>query len=153
MNDAYTNNEWDIAKNRPRSTIDTNLYMIDTCISREWSIAKPGSCSAIKPFLPLYTYHTSITLIKTILYHPNIRAGYPITAGVRVILVLFCYIEGFHYGPLVRVFRSLEGYTSVLLGASDCCYLLLSHPTITLAYHISIILISTSKHRIIITSL
>jgi hypothetical protein len=32
---------------------------------------------------------------------PLRHAGYPITSGIRMILVLFCYVEDFHYGPLV----------------------------------------------------
>ena len=68
-------------------------------------------------------------------------------------------------GTLIRIIwigvslESLEGYSSVLLvsyimwsGASESLDLLLSHPTITLAYHISIILISALKHCIIITT-
>lgn len=30
---------------------------------------------------------------------PLKHAGFPITKGVRNILVLFLYVEGFHYGP------------------------------------------------------
>ena len=30
---------------------------------------------------------------------PLKHAGYPITKGVRMILVLFLYVEDFHYGP------------------------------------------------------
>jgi hypothetical protein len=33
---------------------------------------------------------------------PLKHAGYPITRGVRNILVLFLYVEGFHYGPLIQ---------------------------------------------------
>ena len=33
---------------------------------------------------------------------PMRHSGFPISRGVRVILVLFLYVEGFHYGPLVR---------------------------------------------------
>ena len=73
--------------------------------------------------------------------------------------------EGNDYKYVKRIIRigvfleSLEGYSSVLLvsyvmwsGASKSLDLLQSHPTITLAYHISIILISALKHCIIITT-
>ena len=33
---------------------------------------------------------------------PLRHAGYPVTKGVRHILVLFLYVEGFHYGPLLK---------------------------------------------------
>lgn len=33
---------------------------------------------------------------------PLKHAGFPITSGIRNILVLFLYVEGFHYGPLLR---------------------------------------------------
>jgi hypothetical protein len=36
---------------------------------------------------------------------PLRHAGYPITRGTRVILVLFCYVEGFPYGRLVRAYE------------------------------------------------
>ena len=37
---------------------------------------------------------------------PLKHAGYPITAGIRNILVLFLYVEGFHYGPYLQDSRS-----------------------------------------------
>jgi hypothetical protein len=37
---------------------------------------------------------------------PLKHAGYPITSGIRNILVLFLYVEGFHYGPLLRDYTS-----------------------------------------------
>lgn len=36
---------------------------------------------------------------------PLKHAGFPITRGVRNILVLFLYIEDFHYGPLIQSYR------------------------------------------------
>lgn len=33
---------------------------------------------------------------------PLKHAGFPITGGTRVILVLFMYIEDFHYGPFLQ---------------------------------------------------
>lgn len=33
---------------------------------------------------------------------PLKHAGYPITKGTRHILVLFLYVEGFHYGPMLK---------------------------------------------------
>lgn len=37
---------------------------------------------------------------------PLKHAGFPITSGIRNILVLFLYVEGFHYGPLLREYNS-----------------------------------------------
>jgi hypothetical protein len=37
---------------------------------------------------------------------PLKHAGYPITAGVRMILVLFLYVEDFHYGPYLTKARA-----------------------------------------------
>ena len=37
---------------------------------------------------------------------PLKHAGYPISAGIRNILVLFLYVEGFHYGPYLQKSRS-----------------------------------------------
>jgi hypothetical protein len=37
---------------------------------------------------------------------PLKHAGYPITAGVRMILVLFLYVEDFHYGPYLTRARA-----------------------------------------------
>jgi hypothetical protein len=37
---------------------------------------------------------------------PLKHAGYPITSGIRNILVLFLYVEGFHYGPQLRDYIS-----------------------------------------------
>jgi hypothetical protein len=46
---------------------------------------------------------------------PMRHAGYPITSGVRMILVLFTYVEGFHYGPYV------SEYTESILAAGGGC--------------------------------
>ena len=40
---------------------------------------------------------------------PLRHAGYPITRGTRIILVLFCYVEGFAYGDLVSAHQELHG--------------------------------------------
>ena len=40
---------------------------------------------------------------------PLRHAGYPITRGTRIILVLFCYVEGFAYGDLVNAHQELHG--------------------------------------------
>ena len=37
---------------------------------------------------------------------PLKHAGYPISRGIRNILVLFLYVEGFHYGPYLKESRS-----------------------------------------------
>jgi len=37
---------------------------------------------------------------------PLKHAGYPTTKGVRVILVLFLYVEGYHYGPYLNQAKS-----------------------------------------------
>ena len=36
---------------------------------------------------------------------PLKHAGFPITKGTRNILVLFLYVEDFHYGPLIQNFK------------------------------------------------
>ena len=41
---------------------------------------------------------------------PMRHAGFPITKGVRMILVLFLYIEDFHYGPRVKQYvENMQG--------------------------------------------
>lgn len=43
---------------------------------------------------------------------PLKHAGFPITSGIRNILVLFLYVEGFHYGPLLREYTSTHTHTA-----------------------------------------
>ena len=40
---------------------------------------------------------------------PLRHAGYPITRGTRIILVLFCYVEGFDYGEYMKEYCEKGG--------------------------------------------
>ena len=51
---------------------------------------------------------------------PLRHAGFPIHRGIRNILVLFLYVEGFHYGPYLRG-SALQGSSSDVMGGDEEC--------------------------------